>query len=133
MGRRGIGNRMLRWVLPAALLALVAAVVILPKFASGPTRPPTPVTETRSLEGRRHHDVYYTNEYLYDSTYETCEAVGITQLARKLGVPARPASGVARAFAGENYASALREGSYHGCLDALLTELREEHHRAKAS
>jgi glutamate-1-semialdehyde aminotransferase len=44
-----------------------------------------------------------------------------------------PASRVARAFAGDNYASAFRNGSYHGCLDALLTELREEHHRGKAS
>lgn len=122
--------RMLRWVMPAGLLVLVAAVVILPKLASGPSRPPTPVTETRSLEGRRHHDVYYTNEYLYDSTYETCEAVGIRGLARKLGVPARPLPSIARAFARNNYASALRVGAYHGCLDALTTQLREEHHRA---
>jgi hypothetical protein len=129
MNTPGIVHRILRWALPAALLGLVAAVVILPKLASGPSRPPTPVTEKRSLYGRRDHDVYYTNEYLYDSTYETCEAVGITQLARKLGVPASPVSRIARAFAGENYESALRDGSYHGCLDALTTQLREEHHR----
>jgi hypothetical protein len=133
MGPPRARNRKLLWALPVALLGLVAAVAVLPQLTSGPTRPPTPVTQTRPLDARRKHDIYYTNEYLYDSTYETCEAVGITQLARKLGVPASPVSRVARAFAGENYASALREGSYHGCLDALLTELREEHHRSKAS
>jgi hypothetical protein len=133
MGAPSRRNPKLLWVLPVAVLALIVSLAVLPRITSGPTRRPSPVTKTRPLDARRRHDIAYTNEYLYDSTYETCEAVGITQLARKLGVPARPASGVARAFAGENYESALRDGSYHGCLDALLTELREERHRAKAS
>jgi hypothetical protein len=129
MDQPGARNRKLLWALPVAVLGLMAAVAVLPQITPGPTRPPTPVTQTRPLDARRRHDIYYTNEYLYDSTYETCEAVGITQLARKLGVPATPASRVASAFAGENYESALRSGSYHGCLDALLTELRQERHR----
>jgi hypothetical protein len=133
MGPPGARRRKLLWALPVAALGLIAAVAGLPRIAPGPTRPPTPVTQTRPLDARRRHDIYYTNEYLYDSTYETCEAVGITELARKLRVPASPVSRIARAFAGENYASALRDGSYHGCLDALLTELREEHRRAKVS
>jgi hypothetical protein len=133
MGPPGGRNRKLLWALPVAVLGLTAAVALLPRIAPGPTRPPTPVTQTRPLDARRRHDIYYTNEYLYDSTYETCEAVGLRPLAHKLGVPALPASRVARAFAGDNYASAFRNGSYHGCLDALLTELREEHHRGKAS
>jgi hypothetical protein len=121
----GARRRPLLWALPVALLALVAAVVVLPRLTPGPSRPPTPVTRTRSLDLRRHRDVRYTNEYLYDSTYETCEAVGITQLARKLGVRSTSPARVARAFANQNYASALRTGPYHGCRDALVTQLRE--------
>jgi hypothetical protein len=97
-------------------------------LTAGPSRPPTPVTKTRPLDARRDRSVD-NNEDLYDSAYETCAGVGIRQLARKLGVPASPVSRIARAFAGENYDSALRDGSYHGCLDALTTQLREEHHR----
>jgi hypothetical protein len=130
MGPPGARNRKLLWALPVAVLGLIAAVALLPRITPGPSRPPTPVTQTRPLDARHRHDIYYSDEYVYDSTYETCEAVGLKQLARKLGVPELPASRVARAFAGENYASALRNGSYHGCLDALLTELREEHRRA---
>ena len=133
MGAPRRRNLKLLWVLPAAALVLIAAVAVLPRIAPGPTRRSSPVTKTRPLDARRRHDIAYTNEYLYDSTYETCEAVGLKQLAHKLGVPALPATRVARAFAGENYGAALRDGSYHGCLDALLTELREDHHRTKAS
>jgi hypothetical protein len=121
----GSPHRKLLWALPVALLGLVAAVVVLPRVAPGPSRPPSPVTRTRPLDLRRHRDVGYTNEYLYDSTYETCEALGIGQLARKLGVRSTSPSRVARAFADQNYASALRVGSYHGCRDALVTQLRE--------
>jgi hypothetical protein len=114
--------------MPTALLGLVAAVVVLPKLTGGPSRPPTPVTKTRPLNARHHRSVE-DNDELYDSAYEACEGLGIRPLARKLGVPASPVPRLARAFAAENYASALRDGSYHACLDALLTEPREEHRR----
>jgi hypothetical protein len=113
-------RRMMLWVLPAALLGLMAAVVVLPRvITTGPTRPPTPVTHSRSLDARRQLDVRYTNEYLYDSSYETCDALGMDTLARKLRVPATRPSVVARAFARQNYATAIRVGPYDGCLDAL--------------
>jgi hypothetical protein len=120
---------LLVWVMPVAVLGLVVAVIVFPRIASGPSRPATPVTRTRPLDLRHHRDVGYTNEYLYDSTYETCEAVGITQLARKLGVPAAPLTRLARAFADQNYTSAVRSGPYHGCLDALVSHRREDHRR----
>ncbi len=128
MGSPAARNRMFVWVMPAALLGLVAAVVVAPKLTAGPSRPPTPVTMTRPLDARYHRSVD-DNDDLYDSAYETCEAVGIRQLARKLAVPASPVSRLARAFAADNYASALRDSAYHACRDALLTELREEHRR----
>jgi hypothetical protein len=128
MGPPAARNRMFVWVMPAALLGLVAAVVVAPKLTTGPSRPPTPVAKTRSLDARYHRSVY-NNDDLYDSAYETCEGLGIRRLARNLGVPASPVSRLAKAFAAENYASALRDGTYHACLDALLTELREEHRR----
>ncbi len=103
MGRPTARNRIFVWVMPAALLGLVAAVVVLPKLTSGPSRPSTPVTKTRPLNARRDRNVEDNNE-LYDSAYETCEGLGITQLARKLGVPASPVSRLARAFAADNYA-----------------------------
>jgi hypothetical protein len=129
MGPSSRRNPKLLWVLPAGVLVLIAALAVLPRITHGPTRRPSPVTQIRPLDGRRRHDIAYTNEYLYDSTYETCEAIGLKQLARELDLPALPTSRVARAFADHDYQSALRDGSYHGCLDALNTELREQHHR----
>jgi hypothetical protein len=123
--RRGI----VLWLLPAAALALALAVVVVPHVASGPTRPPTPVTRTRPPDLRRQRDVRFTNEYLYDSSYETCEALGIRSLARKLRVPADRPSHVARIFARRNYPPATRSGPYHGCVDALVSQLQEARRR----
>jgi hypothetical protein len=122
-------HRMLLWALPVALLGLVTAVLVLPRVTPGPSRPTTPVTRTRPLDLRRHRDVGYTNEYLYDSTYETCAALGMIQLAHKLGIRSTSGSRVAKAFAEQNYPSALRVGPYHGCLDALLTQKRQARRR----
>jgi hypothetical protein len=127
----GSRSRVLLWALPVAILGLVIAIVLLPRVTPGPSRPATPVTRKRPLDLRRHRDVAYTNEYLYDSTYETCEALGITQLAHKLGVCGTSPPRVAKAFAEQNYASALRVGPYHGCLDALLSQLREARRRSR--
>jgi hypothetical protein len=127
----GSRSRVLLWALAVALVELVTAVVVLPRVTPGPSRPATPVTRKRPLDLRRHRDVADTNEYLYDSTYETCEALGIGQLAHKLGVRGTSPSRVAKAFAEENYASALRVGPYHGCLDALLSHLREARRRGR--
>jgi len=124
MRRPPLRRRMMTWALPAALLALVAAVVVLPRVIStGPTRPPTPITETRSVDARRERDIRFTNEYLYDSSYETCDALGIDTLADRLRVPATHPSALARAYARQNYASAIRVGPYRGCLDALKHRL----------
>ena len=118
---RGPGprRRMMRWALAAALLALVAAVVVLPRVITAPGRPSTPVTEYRSVEGRRERDIRYTNEYLRDSAYETCDALSLGTLAARLRVPATGPSAVARAFAQQNFPKALRSGPYEGCVDAL--------------
>ena len=113
------------WALPAALLVLVAAVALLPMLAAGPVRPDSPVTHSRPADVRRERDIRFTNEYLYDSSYETCDALGAHSLARKLGVPVDRASLVARAFARQNYGAALRSGPYEGCLDALMSHLEE--------
>jgi hypothetical protein len=126
----GSPRALLVLVLPVAALVLVAAVVVLPRITPGPSRAPSPVTRTRPLDQRRHRDIGYTNEYLYDSTYETCEAVGITQLARKLGVPDTRLTRIAKAFADRNYASSIRSGPYHGCLDALIEQRREARRRS---
>jgi hypothetical protein len=102
---------------------------VLPRVAPGPTRPPTPVTHTRPVDARRARDIRFTNEYLYDSSYETCEALGIESLARKLGIPPTSPRVVARTFAERNYATAIRAGPYHGCADALVTQLKEARRR----
>jgi hypothetical protein len=119
MRRPGLGRRMMRWALAAAMLALVAAVVVLPRVITEPGRRPTPVTEHRSVDGRRELDIRYTNEYLRDSAYETCDALSLETLAARLRVPATGPSAVARAFARQNFAKALRSGPYEGCVDAL--------------
>jgi hypothetical protein len=125
MGAAGHRRTLMVCALPVAALVLAAAVILLPRLMPGPQRAASPVTRTRPLDARRHRDIGYTNEYLYDSTYETCEAVGITQLARKLRVPATRLTRIARAFADENYAPSVRAGPYHGCLDALISQRRE--------
>jgi hypothetical protein len=125
MRRPGSSRRMMLWFLSAALLGLVAAVVVLPRVVTGPSRPPTPVTDTRSVDGRRERDIRFTNEYLYDSAYETCDALAIDTLADRLRVPATGPSAVARAFARQNFATALRAGPYNGCRDALESHLHD--------
>jgi hypothetical protein len=129
MRRHGSARQVGLWVLPVAVVALVAAVAVLPRVTSGPARPLTPVTRSRPVDARRERDIRFTNEYLYDSSYETCEALGIEALAGKLRVSAADPSVVARAFARRNYATALRVGPYHGCLDALASHRQEEHRR----
>jgi hypothetical protein len=114
-----MGSRLLLWLLPVAVLGVMVAVTLVPAISWEPTRPETPVTRSRPVDVRRERDVRITNEYLYDSSYETCDALGIDTLARKLGVRPAPASRVARAFAEQNYAAAIRSGPYQGCVDAL--------------
>jgi hypothetical protein len=120
MRRAGSAGGISVWIAALAVITLAAAVVVLPRVAPGPVRPPTAVTRTRPPDLRRQRDVRFTNEYLYDSSYETCDALGIRSLARKLGVPAARPARVARAFARQNYPPATRSGPYHGCVDALL-------------
>jgi hypothetical protein len=129
MRRPGLLRQLGLWAMPVALLALVAAVVVLPRVTSGAARPPTPVIGSRPVDVRRERDVRFTNEYLYDSSYETCDALKIDTLARKLGVPAARPSVVARAFAERNYATAMRVGPYQGCLDALASHAQEPRRR----
>ena len=125
MRGEGSARPLLVWAIPVAALVLVAAVIVLPRIASGPSRPSSPVTRTRPLDTRHRLDVTYTNEYLYDSTYETCDALGADQLARRLGVPTVPLTRIALAFAERNYAAAIRSGPYQGCLDALVDRRRQ--------
>jgi hypothetical protein len=119
-----MGSRLLLWLLPVAVLGVMVAVTLVPAIRWEPTRPETPVTRSRPVDVRRDRDVRFSNEYLYDSSYETCDALGIDTLARKLRVRPIRASRVARAFAEQNYAAAIRTGPYQGCVDALRDQAR---------
>ena len=93
------------------MLVAVAAV----RGHDGPTRRASPVAAP--LDRTHARDVAIKTDYLYDSGYETCEALGLQVLARRLGTAARPAT-VARAFA-HRFDPSIRSGPRAGCYKSL--------------
>jgi hypothetical protein len=73
---------------------------------------------SRSLDGRNLHDAALKNDYLYDSGYETCQALGLRALARLEHVPANPRL-AASAFA-QRFDPQIRPGPHAGCLQGLV-------------
>lgn len=100
----------------AAIVATVAAAAYLLTPAIHPARPQTSGT-SRPLDRRNLHDAALKNDYLFDSGYETCQALGLRSLARTFGVPAVPAR-VAAAFA-HRFDPQERPGPYTGCYRGL--------------
>lgn len=72
---------------------------------------------SRPLDRRNAHDAALKNDYLYDSGYETCQALGLPALARLVHLPADPER-VAAAFA-LRFDPQDRAGPRAGCLKGL--------------
>jgi hypothetical protein len=102
-------------LIAAAIVAVTAAAYLLTPVLS-PARS-QPSGTSRPLDVRNVHDAALKNDYLFDDGYETCQALGLRNLARTFGVPATP-SHVALAFA-HRFDPQDRPGPYAGCLKGL--------------
>jgi len=105
--------RFLALTVLAAGLA-TGAYLVTPSPQSGRVQP---AGTSRPVDGRNLHDAALKNDYLYDSGYETCQALGLRALARLVGRPARPGL-VAAAFA-RRFDPQDRQGPLAGCLKGL--------------
>lgn len=115
-GRGSSRPPLLSLVLIAAVIALVtgAAYLLTPELSPSRSQPSG---TSRLVDARNLHDVALKNDYLFDDGYETCEAFGLSSLARTFGVPATPQR-VAVAFA-HRFDPQDRPGPYAGCVKGL--------------
>jgi hypothetical protein len=120
--RRLSGRRAVYVVVP--LVAILAIVLIFqlraPTYAkptglgAGPTHNPKYASQSPAPDAARRAQTRWTNSQNEDDALETCTALGLNRLARRFGVPPKPAV-VARAFA-RQWDPAFRSGAYTGCL-----------------
>jgi hypothetical protein len=110
----------------AALVVVGAAGLVAGALAMGAAststrraqhRDPHYATMNPAANARRQAQIRWHEDDDYDSSLETCLAVGLRPLAERLGVTPTPLA-VARAYA-HHFMPALRAAPYHGCLDAL--------------
>jgi hypothetical protein len=112
------------------LLAILAVVLVFqlraPAYTTptglgaGPTHNRIYATQSTAPLAARKAQTRYTNSQDEDDALETCTAIGLKQLARRFGVPAKPTV-VAKAFASQ-WDPAYRAGAYTGCLASFHGE-----------
>jgi len=76
----------------------------------------------RAAHGVRARQVRESNQQLFDTSYETCAALGVARLARQYALAPSP-DAAARAYAAQ-FEPAMRVGTYRGCVKALRESAR---------
>jgi hypothetical protein len=123
----GAAARRHRWVLePSAWLGvglITAAVLSLAVNVWSPSDKHSADAGVHPRGAVRAADVRHKSEDLYDTSYETCAALGFDRLATAFR-GARLPRAVARKYAA-GHDPAVRASAYQGCLHALRDELAE--------